>query len=81
MILDMYCIFCGGRLEKEGGNASCMECRTEFSNVLVSETAYESSENTFLEMSVSIDCVKAKNKIPQEIYPAREELPAAIICQ
>ena len=81
MILDMYCIWCGGSLEKEDGNTSCMECGTEFSNMLVSETAFESSKNSFLETSVSLDCVRARKRHPQEIYPAAEEPPAAIACQ
>ncbi len=81
MILDMYCIWCGGSLEKEDGNVACMECGSEFSNMLVSETAFESSKNTFLEMSVSLDCVRAKTRRHREIYPAAEEPPVAIACQ
>lgn len=81
MILDMFCIWCGGSLEKEDGDVACMECGTEFSNMLVSETAFESSESTFLEMSVSLDCVRAKTRHPLEIYPAAEEPPVAIACQ
>jgi hypothetical protein len=81
MILDMYCIWCGGSLEKEDRNTSCVECGTEFSNMLVSETAFESSESTFLEMSVSLDCIRAKAKHPQETYPAAEESPIAIAYQ
>lgn len=81
MHIDMFCIWCGGRLGSEDGHVTCLECGTEFSNMLVSETAYESSENTFLEMSVSMDCVKVKYRHPGEIHPTVTEKPAAIVCQ
>jgi uncharacterized Zn finger protein (UPF0148 family) len=77
----LYCIWCGGRLFKEDGNLACTECGTEFSGMLVSETAYESSETTFVELSVSMECIKAERRHTPEIYPTREELPAAIECQ
>ncbi len=80
MNIEMFCIWCGGRLGTEDGHVTCMECGTEFSNMLVSETRYENTENTFLEMGVSMDCIKAKGKYPAEIYPSATEEPA-ILCE
>ena len=77
----LYCIWCGGGLFKEDGNLACIECGTEFSDMLISETAYESSETTFVELSVSLECIKAKRMHTPEIYPTPEGLPAAIECQ
>lgn len=63
----------------EEGHVTCLDCGTEFSNMLVSETGYGDSENTFLEMSVSMDCVKIKSRYPREIYPIATE-ESAIVC-
>ncbi len=81
MNIGLYCIWCGGRLDKEDKNVACTECGTEFSDMLVSETAFESSETTFVELSVSMECLKAKRGHNPEIYPTPEELPVAIECQ
>lgn len=69
MKIDMFCVWCGGRLDQGDRQMSCPGCGTDFSNMLVSETRYEDSKNTFLEMSVSMDCVKAAPRCPPEIYP------------
>lgn len=77
-------MWCGGRLITEERQVTCMECSTEFSNMLISETTYENTENTVLERSVSIDCVKVKSKgrhIPlPEVYPIATEKPV-IACE
>jgi hypothetical protein len=80
MNTGLYCIWCGGRLDKEGENTACIECGTEFSDMLVSETSFESSEATFVELSVSMECIKAKRRDASEIYPAPEETPVAVEC-
>jgi len=80
MNIELFCIWCGGRLGTEDGHVTCLDCGTEFSNMLVSETKYENHENTFLEMSVSMDCVKGRCKYPREIYPIAIEEPA-IVCE
>ena len=81
MNINMFCIWCGGRLDKEDENVACIECGTEFSDMLVSETAFESSETTFVELSVSMECVKVKRKTSEEIYPIITEEPAVVVCQ
>ncbi len=79
MNIDLFCIWCGGRMGTEEGHVTCLDCGTEFSNMLVSETRYGDSENTFLEMSVSMDCVKIKSRYPREIYPIATG-ESAIVC-
>ncbi len=79
MDIELFCVWCGGKLASENKHVECHKCGTEFSNVLVSETTYESSENTFLETGISFDCIKIKSRHPGEyILPAEE---AAIICE
>jgi len=80
MNIGLYCIWCGGRLDKEDENVACIECGTEFSDMLVSETSFESSQTSFVELSVSMDCVKAKRGHAQETYTEVEEIPVAVEC-
>jgi hypothetical protein len=80
MNVNLFCMWCGGRLGTEGGHVTCIDCGTKFSDMLVSETRYGDAENTFLEMSVSMDCVKVKRKCSQEIYPIVTE-ESAVVCE
>ena len=80
MNIELFCVWCGGRLVTEDRHVACVSCGTELSNMLISETKYEDPENTFLEMSVSMDCVKVKSrcKYPSEIYPVAIEESAIV---
>lgn len=63
MEINMYCVWCGGMLHKEGEHVACISCATEYSNILLSETI-GSDEEAVLEKSISMDCIVKKIKAP-----------------
>ncbi|RLF60361.1 MAG: hypothetical protein DRN25_02865 [Thermoplasmata archaeon] len=59
--MQLYCIFCGSKLVKDGEEIKCYSCNTKFSSLIVSESA----DKGRIERSICIDCVT---------LPKREEL-------
>ena len=62
MDINLYCIWCGGRLCSEEGHVACMSCSTEYSDVIMSETRKEDEKEITIEKSISIECLLVKPK-------------------
>jgi hypothetical protein len=81
MDINLFCIWCGGRLAIENGQAVCLGCDAEYSNILLSESREEDWEKVAMEMSVSIDCLLVKPKLKPPVLEMQEcAVEVAPIC-
>jgi hypothetical protein len=80
MEVNLYCIWCGGRLGVEGDHIICLACDTEYSNILLSESETENESAIIVERSISFDCslTKLQKTTGREIQIQPEEV--AVIC-
>ncbi len=67
--MELYCVLCGGKLQQEGVQVSCVGCDAEYDNILLSETKIEDEERLITEMSLSMDFCKVTRKTEKPQLP------------
>ncbi len=76
MDINLYCIWCGGRLCKEDGHIACMGCGTEYSDVIMSETKREDEKEITVETSISMECLLVKPRFERAPVLELLDVPA-----
>jgi uncharacterized Zn finger protein (UPF0148 family) len=75
MDINIYCIWCGGRLCTEDGHVSCVSCDTKYSDVIMSETRRDDEKAVTLETSISMECLLVKPKFEKALVPGLLNVP------
>ncbi|NOZ77351.1 MAG: hypothetical protein GXO65_06775 [Euryarchaeota archaeon] len=60
--MELYCMWCGERLDAGEGHAGCPGCGTDYSSLVVSEAEVRTEEEVIIERSVCMDCVQIKRR-------------------
>jgi hypothetical protein len=58
--MDIYCMWCGERLDTEDGHTVCVSCDTDYSSLVISESQVDLEGETLIERSVCMDCTQIK---------------------
>jgi DNA-directed RNA polymerase subunit RPC12/RpoP len=62
--MDIYCMWCGERLDTEDGHALCASCGTDYSSLVISESEVALEGEIITERSVCMDCTQIKRPFP-----------------
>ena len=82
---NMFCIWCGARMENQGEHFSCGSCGVIYTDAALSRTVSDGEDSIAVETTVTLECLHIEPRIPRKVpIPARlpesAQSPAEIYC-